>query len=89
LIDTVYFGKTPKPVVRDFLGRCHGVWVSEDSLTMVAEAIYSGRPVRSVRPRHANLKPTMPPLLLDMSSAGCWNGHPWMNWQHRTDDAAR
>lgn len=53
LIDTVYFGKTPKPVVRDFLGRCRGVWVSEDSLTMVAEAIYSGRPVRSVRPRQA------------------------------------
>jgi len=53
LIDTVYFGTNPKPVVRDFLGRCRGVWVSEDSLTMVAEAIYSGRPVRSLRPRQA------------------------------------
>jgi len=51
--EAVYFGKNPKPVVRDFLGRCRGVWVSEDSLTMVAEAIYSGRPVRSLRPRHA------------------------------------
>lgn len=53
LEETVYFGKTPKPVVRDFLARCRGVWVSEDSLTMVAEAIYSGRPVRSISPRRA------------------------------------
>lgn len=53
LEEAVYFGTTPKPVVRDFLGRCRCVWVSEDSLTMVAEAIYSGRPVRSISPHNA------------------------------------
>jgi len=51
LVEAVYYGQTPRPVVRDFLARCGGVWVSEDSLTMVAEAIYSGRPVRSLRPK--------------------------------------
>lgn len=51
LLEAVYYGQTPRPVVREFLGRCRGVWVSEDSLTMVAEAIYSGRPVRSLRPQ--------------------------------------
>lgn len=51
LDEAVYYSQTPRPVVRDFLARCGGVWVSEDSLTMVAEAIYSGRPVRSLRPQ--------------------------------------
>lgn len=51
LVEAVYYGQTPRPVVREFLARCGGVWVSEDSLTMVAEAIYSGRPVRSLRPQ--------------------------------------
>lgn len=54
LAEAVYYGQTPRPVVREFLGRCRGVWVSEDSLTMVAEAIYSGRPVCSLRPLHSH-----------------------------------
>lgn len=54
LAEAVYYGQTPRPVVREFLGRCRSVWVSEDSLTMVAEAIYSGRPVCSLRPRQAD-----------------------------------
>jgi hypothetical protein len=53
LEEAVYFGQTPRPVVREFLGRCRGVLVSEDSLTMVAEAIYSGRPVVTLRPRQS------------------------------------
>lgn len=53
LEEAVYYGQTPRPVVREFLTRCRSVWVSEDSLTMVAEALYSGRPVRSLRPLQA------------------------------------
>jgi hypothetical protein len=40
-------------VVRDFLAAASGVVVTEDSLTMVAESIYSGRPVAAVRPATA------------------------------------
>jgi hypothetical protein len=54
LEEAVYFGQTPRPVVREFLGRCRGVLVTEDSLTMVAEAIYSGRPVVTLRPRQSH-----------------------------------
>lgn len=54
LLETVYYGDNPRPVVREFLERCERVWVTEDSLTMVAEAIYAGRPVSSLRPRQVD-----------------------------------
>jgi len=54
VLEAVYYGTTPRPVVREFLSRCQGVLVTEDSLTMVAEAIYSGRPVATLRPRHSS-----------------------------------
>lgn len=46
--DAVWWSDAPRPVVRDFLARASAVVVTEDSLTMVAESIYSGRPVISV-----------------------------------------
>jgi mitochondrial fission protein ELM1 len=51
--EAVYYGRTPRAVVRDFLSLCQGVLVTEDSLTMVAEAIYSGLPIVTLRPKHA------------------------------------
>lgn len=51
--EAVYYGRTPRPVVREFLANCQGVLVTEDSLTMVSEAIYSGRPVVTLVPRNA------------------------------------
>jgi len=47
IAEAVWWSQTPRPVVRDFLQRAAAVFVSEDSLTMVAEAMYSGRPVFS------------------------------------------
>lgn len=49
--EIVYYGRAPKPVVREFIARSGAIFVTEDSLTMVAEAIYSGRPTISVQPR--------------------------------------
>jgi len=54
LDEAVYYGQTPRPVVREFLGRCQGVMVTEDSLTMIAEAIYSGRPVITLTPQQSD-----------------------------------
>lgn len=50
LEEIVYFSRSARPVVRDFLSRSALVFVTEDSLTMVAEAIYSSRPVFSLQP---------------------------------------
>lgn len=50
LADAVWWSDAPRKVVRDFLAASCGVVVTEDSLTMVAESIYSGRPVIAVSP---------------------------------------
>lgn len=53
LADAVWWSEAPRPVVRDFLAAARWVVVTEDSLTMVAESIYSGRPVVAVSPATA------------------------------------
>ena len=53
LADAVWWDQAPRKVVRDFLAAASAVVVTEDSLTMVAESIYSGRPVISVAPATA------------------------------------
>lgn len=50
IAELVLWGREPRKVVRQFLERSECVVVTEDSLTMVAEAIYSGRPVCAVSP---------------------------------------
>lgn len=50
IAELVLWGREPRKVVRRFLERAERVVVTEDSLTMVAEAIYSGRPVCAVSP---------------------------------------
>ena len=46
----MWWAREPRKVMRDFLARAGAVYVTADSLTMVAEAIYAGRPVHVVRP---------------------------------------
>lgn len=50
LADAVWWSDAPRAVVRGFLAASSGVIVTEDSLTMVAESIYSARPVIAVSP---------------------------------------
>lgn len=50
LADAVWWSQAPRKVVRDFLAAATGIVATEDSLTMVAESIYSARPVLSVAP---------------------------------------
>jgi uncharacterized protein len=54
LADAVWWSVAPRKVVRDFLAASVGVVVTEDSLTMVAESIYSARPVIAVFPPAAS-----------------------------------
>lgn len=53
IAERVFWGREPKRVLRDFLARGAQVFVTEDSLTMVGEAIWSARPVVSVGLAHA------------------------------------
>ena len=50
LADAAWWSTSPRKVVRQFLQSSVAVVVTEDSLTMVAESIYSGRPVIAVSP---------------------------------------
>ena len=50
LADAVWWSQAPRKVMRDFLAASQAIVVTEDSLSMVAESLYSGRPVISVAP---------------------------------------
>lgn len=50
IADAVWWSQAPRKVMRDFLGAAQAIVVTEDSLSMVAESLYSGRPVVSVSP---------------------------------------
>lgn len=50
LADVVWWSQDPRPVVRSFLQRATSVVVTEDSLTMIAESIYSRREVLTWAP---------------------------------------
>lgn len=49
--ELVLFSRNPKKVVMPFLGAAEIVFVTQDSLTMLGEAVSSGRPVVSLLPR--------------------------------------
>ncbi len=50
LADAVWWSQAPRKVMRNFLAAAQAIVVTEDSLSMVAESLYSGRPVLSVAP---------------------------------------
>jgi len=53
--ELVLYGREPKRVVQPFLGAGERVFVTRDSLTMVSEAIMSGRPLTALMPRRIEL----------------------------------
>lgn len=53
LADAVWWSQAPRKVMRRFLVAASAIVVTEDSLSMVAESLYSGRPVISVSPAMA------------------------------------
>ncbi len=52
--EAVWYARRPAKVVSRFLAEADAVLVTEDSLSMVAEAIYSARPVVTLQPRIMN-----------------------------------
>ncbi|NNJ94400.1 MAG: hypothetical protein HKP57_06625 [Halobacteria archaeon] len=50
LLDAVWYSQAPRKVMRDYLAAADVVMCTEDSLTMLTEAVSAGRPVISLRP---------------------------------------
>ncbi|MBL4606768.1 MAG: mitochondrial fission ELM1 family protein [Pseudomonadales bacterium] len=51
---SVWYATTPAKVVKQFLNESEAVFCTEDSLTMVSEAIYAYKPVITLQPRTMN-----------------------------------
>lgn len=51
LADVVWWSSAPRKLMLAYLGAADAVFVSGDSLTMISEAVSSGRPVLVLRPR--------------------------------------
>lgn len=68
--EAVWWSETPRSVIRNFLSRAAAVVVTEDSLTMVAESIYSRHPVWSCAPANAKLDANDEEALTAYTEAG-------------------
>jgi len=60
VLDAVWWAKSPRKVVRAYLGYAQAVFVGRDSMTMISEAVCSGRPVVVFGPEK-----TAPSALID------------------------
>lgn len=51
LEDAIWWGEQPRKELYTFMARSEVLFVTEDSITMVTEAVSSGKPVITIRPR--------------------------------------
>lgn len=50
IFDAVWYASSPRPVTKEFLALADTVYVTVESLTMLSEAVCSGRPVIAISP---------------------------------------
>ncbi len=62
LLDAVWYSEAPRRVTKPFLGLATRVFVTVDSLTMLTEAIASGRPVYALSPARLGEESSNPHL---------------------------
>lgn len=55
IYDAVWYSSSPRKITKEFLGMADAVFVTMDSLTMISEAVSSGRPVTAVCPAESDL----------------------------------
>ena len=58
ILDAVWYGEAPRKVTREFLGLADRVFVTMDSLTMLTEAVASGRPTYALCPAALPAEPS-------------------------------
>ncbi|MBY4676438.1 mitochondrial fission ELM1 family protein [Marinobacterium arenosum] len=57
LADTVWWGQQPRKVMAAYLGAAERIFCSEDSLSMLTEAVSSGKPVTALSPQDMTPEP--------------------------------
>lgn len=57
IADAVWYSKNPRKITAEFLGMADRVFVTMDSLTMMTEAVASGRPVEIICPENQVFNP--------------------------------
>ncbi len=55
IYDAVWYCSSPRKITKEFLGLADAVFVTMDSLTMISEAVSSGRPVTAICPNKPGL----------------------------------
>lgn len=63
IIDSVWWGEEPRKVVLAYLGSCDAVFVTQDSLTMISEAVYSGKPTVALKPKNVLESKLLDPIM--------------------------
>jgi uncharacterized protein len=58
ILEAVWYSEAPRKVTKEYLGMADRVFVTMDSLTMLTEAIASGRPTCALCPAEQNEDPT-------------------------------
>ncbi len=53
--EAALFGERPEPVIRAYLGAAEAIFVTQDSLTMLSEALVLERPLTALAPRRVRL----------------------------------
>lgn len=53
LADAVWYGNAPRPVMKSFLGAAERIFVTADSMSMLADAMATARPVYALLPRQS------------------------------------
>lgn len=69
LVDTVWWSERPRKVVSQYLGLADVIIVTEDSLTMVSEAVCSGKPVVTIHAKQTKGSDYLRPILARLSAA--------------------
>lgn len=70
--DAVWWCHQPEKKFSAYLGAAQLIWVTEDSVSMVTEAVAAGKPVVVIRPEHTPFPPNcyIPGYLANMESLG-------------------
>jgi hypothetical protein len=69
IAEAVWWSENPRPVISHFLNQASAILVTEDSLTMIAESIYSRRPVFTFAPQNVQTNANDHAALMSYESA--------------------
>jgi mitochondrial fission protein ELM1 len=69
LLDATWYSEAPRDVVLDYLAAAEVVFCTEDSRSMISDAIAAGKPVYTIRPDKAGSEPRQTEFLAAQEAA--------------------